>query len=268
MFKFVVIASLAALAFGGELPTPHDFITGIHDPENVKNTGYFQNFIIGGNTASPGQFPYQASFRLNSNAHFCGGIVANNRWIVSAAHCTISFTIDEIFVVLGAHSRLYGGVNYQLEQIINHQQYDTVTIANDVSVVKTTEAIVFNNLIQPIALGSSFIDGGVSAVLSGWGITYLPESRTADLQYLHVQTWTNANCRDAIGDNSDFIVYDHKICAGGVVGQGACIADSGGPLTVGNAAIGIASWGIPCAIGFPDVYDRVASHRNWIIEHF
>ncbi|GAB0090786.1 Peptidase S1, PA clan [Sergentomyia squamirostris] len=44
-------------------------------------------------------------------------------------------------------------------------------------------------------------------------------------------------------------------------------ADSGGPLALGNAVIGIVSWGIPCARGFPDAYDRVASHRSWFLQH-
>uniref|UniRef100_A0A1B0DFH7 Uncharacterized protein n=1 Tax=Phlebotomus papatasi TaxID=29031 RepID=A0A1B0DFH7_PHLPP len=268
MFKFVIIASLAAVAFASELPTPHDFINGVYNLENELGiTEYLESFVVGGNTASPGQFPYQASLRTSGNAHFCGGILANNRWVVSAAHCTVGRTPGGTIVVLGAHSRTTGGSSFPLTRIVNHQQYNPNTIANDVSVVQTTNAIVFNNLIQPIPLGSAFVGGGVTAVLSGWGLTSSPGSLAANLQFLHVQTLTNANCRNNIGGNGH-MVFDHKICAGGVVGQGACTADSGGPLAAGNTAIGIVSWGIPCARGFPDVYDRVSSHRNWIIGQF
>lgn len=43
------------------------------------------------------------------------------------------------------------------------------------------------------------------------------------------------------------------------------MGDSGGPLASGSTVIGLVSWGIACALGVPDVYARVSSHRNWII---
>ncbi|XP_055692564.1 trypsin alpha-3-like [Lutzomyia longipalpis] len=268
MIKFFILTTLAVAALGSDLPTPHDFISAVwHLQNEVGVTEYAENFIVGGNTASPGQFPYQASLRTSANAHFCGGSIANNRWIVSAAHCTVGRTTGNTIVVLGAHSRTAGGTTHQLSRIVNHPQYNANTIANDVSVVQTANAIVFTNLIQPIPLGSNHIGGGVTAVASGWGLTSSPGSLAANLQFVHVQTLTNANCRNNIGGNGA-LVFDHKICAGGVVGQGVCTADSGGPLAAGNTCIGIVSWGIPCARGFPDVYDRVSSHRNWIVGHF
>ncbi|XP_059608386.1 trypsin alpha-3-like [Phlebotomus argentipes] len=271
MIKFFVLSTLAAVAFGSvtpDYPGPHDFINAVQDLQNeVGITEYFDNFVVGGSTASPGQFPYQVSLRTSANAHFCGGILANNRWIVSAAHCTVGRTTGGTIVVLGAHSRTTGGTSFGLTRIVNHPQYNANTIANDVSVVQTTNNIGFTQLIQSIPLGSAFVGGGVTAVASGWGLTSSPGSLAANLQFVNVQTHTNANCRNNIGGNGN-LIFDHKICAGGVVGQGVCTADSGGPLAVGNSAIGVVSWGIPCARGFPDVYDRISSHRNWIIGHF
>lgn len=47
-----------------------------------------------------------------------------------------------------------------------------------------------------------------------------------------------------------------------------CMGDSGGPLVVGTGGgrtvIGAVSWGIACAVGSPDVFARVSSHRPWI----
>lgn len=251
-----------------DLPTPHDFVDAVGRLQREEGvTEYFDSRIVGGSTASPGQFPYQASVRTTGNAHFCGGFVANNRWVVSAAHCTIGRTTGNTIVVLGAHSRTTGGTSFSLSNIVNHPDYHAPTIAWDVSVVQTANGISFTNLIQPIPLGSEFIGGGVTAVVSGWGLTSSPGSLAANLQYVHVQTWENPACRTALGASGD-MVFDHKICAGGVEGQGVCSADSGGPLAVGNSAIGIVSWGVPCARGFPDGYDRVSYHRAWILDQF
>ncbi|GAB0098107.1 Peptidase S1, PA clan [Sergentomyia squamirostris] len=76
---------------------------------------------------------------------------------------------------------------------------------------------------------------------------------------------TNADCRNRHTANNRPMVFDHKICTFTRTGQGICMGDSGGPLVIGSNVIGIPSWVIPCARGFPDVYDRVSSHRNWII---
>lgn len=250
-----------------DLPTPHDFVNYVELYKNEQGiTPNFGNRIVGGATASPGQFPYQVSLRTPANAHFCGGSIINNHWILSAAHCTINRNIDNTVIVAGAHSRLSGGVTFPLADIINHPDYHAPTIAWDVCVLRTTSAISYNNLISPIALGSHFVAGGVMAVVSGWGLLSSPGSLANELQFVHVQTWNNPACVTALGASGS-MVFDHKICAGGIEGQGVCSADSGGPLVVGNYQVGVVSWGVPCARGFPDGYDRVQSHFEWIMRY-
>jgi secreted trypsin-like serine protease len=55
--------------------------------QDATETEEFQQWsgrIVGGNTATPGQFPYQASMRSLANSHFCGGSLINRRWVVCA----------------------------------------------------------------------------------------------------------------------------------------------------------------------------------------
>lgn len=46
------------------------------------------DFIIGGNDALIGQFPWMASIRVGPNrSHGCGGGILNQNWVLTAAHC-------------------------------------------------------------------------------------------------------------------------------------------------------------------------------------
>lgn len=47
-------------------------------------------------------------------------------------------------------------------------------------------------------------------------------------------------------------------------GQGVCDMDNGGPLVLEGSIIGISSWKVPCALGYPDTFTRVANFRDWI----
>lgn len=85
------------------------------------------------------------------------------------------------------------------------------------------------------------------------------------MQFLDTTIISNDDCRAAHAPLGwDVFVFDHKICTYTQAGEGTCFGDSGSPLTSGGYAVGIASWVNPCAVGYPDVYDRVSSHYQWI----
>jgi len=254
MLKLVISLCLVALALGATIPEKPFVI----DPE-------WSGRIVGGSTAAANQFRYQASLRGSAATagHFCGGTLVSNRWVVSAAHCTISRTAANTRVVLGAHSRTTGGTSFTLAQLRNHQNYNGNTLANDICMLQTAATVGTTAAIAPAALGSAFVNTG-AAVASGWGQTSHPGSAAANLQFLNVAVITLADCRarHTVGNRAS--VHDNTICTLSPSGQGMCMGDSGGPLNQGNTVIGAVSWGIACANGFPDVFARISTHRAWI----
>lgn len=61
-------------------------------------------------------------------------------------------------------------------------------------------------------------------------------------------------------------VTNTNVCTLNTIGEGACFGDSGSPLAFNNEQIGIVSFGMPCAKGYPDVYTNVPAFKKWISE--
>ncbi|XP_055622119.1 chymotrypsin-2-like [Toxorhynchites rutilus septentrionalis] len=225
--------------------------------------------LVGGSHAAPGQFPYQASLRSSGDAHFCGGSIISSRWVLSADHCTVGRSPANTRVVVGTHQLNSGGIMHQVSRIVNHGQYNSNTMTNDVSVVQTASTITFNNMVQSIPLGSANINTASGAVISGWGQLGANVGIPNNLQFLRkniIIIISLADCRSRHGGNAAF-VHANTICSLAPAGQGICMGDSGGPLVFNGAVHGIASWVIPCGRGFPDVYARVSSHITWIMNN-
>lgn len=137
-------------------------------------------------------------------------------------------------------------------------------MAYDISLVNTAVAIAFNTYVKAIPLTITYSGIGNSAVVSGWGRTSETGPVADTLQYLNVQTMTNADCRNRHTASNAAKVFDYKICTSSPVNTGTCFGDSGGALVVNGAAVGVVSWGVGCGTSAPDVYERVFSHRLWI----
>lgn len=124
---------------------------------------------------------------------------------------------------------------------------------------------ITNDQVSVIPLGSIFIGAGVNAVVSGWGQTSNPGSLANTLQWASLTTLSNADCRSRLAPSNAARVFESNICTFSRAGQGICNGDGGGPLVSNGQLIGAVSWGIPCAIGSPDVYSRISSYRAWMM---
>lgn len=154
--------------------------------------------------------------------------------------------------------------------IIIHPDYDSFAISSDVSVVQTVDKMIFSSIVQPIRLGEEYSDGGLASIASGWGQTTNPGNSPDQLQYLQLDTLSRDDCREhhnSTGNHNDQFIFESTLCTFTIEGEGICFGDSGGPLTYNNSVIGIASWVIPCAVGWPDQWVRVSYFIDWILSN-
>ncbi|XP_069505706.1 transmembrane protease serine 9 [Ambystoma mexicanum] len=231
--------------------------------------------IVGGSDAGKGEFPWQISLREN-NEHFCGAMIINEKWLVSAAHCFNDFHNPAVWMAFAGTTTLSGTdrstVKATIKQIIKHPSYNPDTADYDVAVLELDTPLVFNKYIQPICLPSPahVFPTGKPCIITGWG--YLKEDNLVKPEILQKATVSLLDQEVCSG------LYRHAItpqmmCAGYLHGKvDSCQGDSGGPLVCEEPSgkfflAGIVSWGVGCAEARrPGVYTRVTKVRNWILD--
>lgn len=128
------------------------------------------NRIAGGNTAPLGAFPFQVSLRHTTNSHFCGGSLISERWVLSAASCVYNKLPNQILIVVGADS-IWDGSIYGCEIITRHERFDSVTLANDIAVLKTSRDVLNSTYVEPTFYYRYTTACNLAQVTSGWGDT-------------------------------------------------------------------------------------------------
>ena len=231
---------------------------------------------MGGTPAKLGEFGWQAGLvRPGGTRTFCGGNLINNKYVLTAAHCTEGSSPSDIQVLLGDLNigvTDNGERRFSLLRIINHPNYNVnVGVGGgwDYSLLELIGEVTFSDTISPVCLpqaGETYADA--PAIASGYGRVGANQPQSNILLYVEVDVWSRARC-----DTAWRGLTDTMICAGGSPegGKSVCNGDSGGPLVTENSdtgsfeLIGVVSFGSPCAKpNVPDVYARVTEVLPWI----
>uniref|UniRef100_A0A182QP48 Peptidase S1 domain-containing protein n=1 Tax=Anopheles farauti TaxID=69004 RepID=A0A182QP48_9DIPT len=225
----------------------------------------WQGRIVGGMDAVTGQFPYQVSLTSRQKLHFCGGAIIGDRWILTAAHCLTDRKPEAVIAVVGALTHARGGKNFDVQQFILHPNFNQWTQQNDIAIVRTRLSFQFNTIVFPVKMARDYTPANRAVLASGWGMKSMSVPIPADhLQYVALRTIGNEECSQRFVNLKNREVTASNLCTYSRNAQGTCMGDSGGPLVNDGELVGLVSWGIPCAVGYPDVYVRVASYRAWI----
>lgn len=219
--------------------------------------------IVGGDRIPIEQVPYMVSVQRDGQ-HYCGGVIANEVTIFTAAHC-VGWELDRYSVRAGTNSTKSGGQVRKVVRKFQHFDYDVFTFDYDIGVLKLDEPLVYGVAVQPVQFAErrAALPVGELALITGWGTEEFGNATYPELlRGVEVPVNTENECRAAYRH-----VTSRMMCAGGEEGKDACQADSGGPLVWNGVHIGIASHGKDCALkGFPGVYTRTSAVRDFIDE--
>lgn len=224
--------------------------------------------IAGGIDAREGQFPYQVSLRDQRQNHFCGGAILNARWIITAASCAQGKVAADIMAMVGSKSLSRGGSYHQVDRVVVHPNFAEEQLLNDVAVMRVRSPIVMNPDTMAVMMANYHTSIAYGALVSGWGRRGIDQPQFPDwLQYVPTTIITNTECEARFESPYNGRITDAVLCSASPEGQGICLGDAGGPLVHSGQLQGIVSWGIPCGMGYPDVYARVSVHRAWALVH-
>lgn len=241
--------------------------------------------IVGGSTASAGDFPWQVALIGDIDdpfqSQFCGASLIDEQWILTAAHCYDSAN-PGVYVAVGfldldlAKSAVYG----YSETWVIHPQYNDTTLDNDIALIQLDTPLDLSAcgancaLITPVTTANepTVANVGAQATVSGWGNMAAsgdPDDWADELQYarLNIMACTETPSLYESGD-----VTSNMFCAGvEAFDKDSCQGDSGGPIVVrdnsgtGYLQAGVVSWGNGCAVnGYPGVYTRLSQYTAWL----
>ncbi|XP_029212153.2 CUB and peptidase domain-containing protein 2-like [Acropora millepora] len=234
--------------------------------------------IVGGTTAQPGDWPWQAMLKRPRGSSFCGGTLIAPQWVLTAAHCVTRKWPSDFRVRMGAHMKNgndpEGEQDFEIERIIKHESYNKKPYRNsyDIALLKLSTPAQLNKRVALACLPDTSVELPIDDLskkcwITGWGTLQSGGTSPKVLMQAQVPLVSKDRCL-----KSYHKLHDSMLCAGyDEGGVDTCQGDSGGPLVCkynGKWHVeGATSWGYKCASkGYFGVYAKVRYVLSWINE--
>lgn len=217
--------------------------------ENIKDVG---QYIVNGDTAKQGAWPWQIYYTIDGNFG-CGGSILNANWILTAAHCVYNggkaLNTNRLTVYAGSVNGLWtSDSNKQrlyVDRVIIHPQNDNYYLRYDFALMHLSYSVYWTDTARPICLPSANnpLEEYKLCVTTGFGRLAYDKNPASVLMQGRMNLMPS---KDKCVDNllsmtssisryefNQLIDYSNMICAGQTpttYGVNICHGDSGGPL--------------------------------------
>lgn len=226
--------------------------------------------IVGGTPSEKGRYPYLATLVTDDDELVCGGTLISASFVLTAAHCA-GFA-SKVYIGRNRLDNPRGSKTIQIEKEIPYRKYNEKTEDGDYMLLKLAEEV--SDVVFPsLSLKSFTSDFTIKTLLTtmGFGDTSFEGKISKTLLEVALNFVPQRMC-EKIFATVESEITEKMLCAGSLEEKDACQGDSGGPLVLKglkpkqDVVVGIVSWGIGCADGYPGVYSRVSEANKWIIK--
>lgn len=114
---------------------------------------------------------FRSAVSISYQSHdICSGVILNKRWIITSANCVQNLLNDtELLISYGSVDRNAAErTNVASEKIVLHPKFDSISLVNNVALIKTQDDINFNNGVEPAKLPTSNTFEDEKAYTVGW----------------------------------------------------------------------------------------------------
>ncbi|XP_045129245.1 trypsin-1-like [Portunus trituberculatus] len=253
--------------------------------------GIAASFAVGSERADLNAWPWMALIgeqRGGNKNWFCGGVLINEQWILTALHCFFFKKADVVRLGEDDHMDDNDGALHQdfgVAEMIMYPGYTHPEEYHDLALLRLSSRveILVKNFIIPVCLPwgeESEVDiTEQTATLIGYGDTVSGGLPTTFLQQVNVTVFSSAKCDSSYSILPKYNtswprgIGEETLCAGDLDGgKDACQGDSGGPLVTRNKTgryvlAGIVSQGNGCGTkNFPGLYGntRYPPYLAWV----
>ncbi|XP_061755247.1 coagulation factor VII-like [Nerophis ophidion] len=239
--------------------------------------------IVGGDTALPGEVPWQVALMSRSASLqvaevFCGGSLLSDVWVITAAHCLVQAKKAGLpfFVRAGEHDVFVSEGperDHAVAEEHVHPSYDyqESPYNHDVALLKLAAPVELSPHRLPICFGpkdftKNLLQDSAGSLVSGWGLINSGGPQASKLQKVELPFVSRSKCMES----SRLKVTRFMFCAGfQSQRRDSCQGDSGGPHATKFRdtwfLTGIVSWGEGCAKdGKYGIYTRLSRYYQWI----
>ncbi|ELK37890.1 Kallikrein-7 [Myotis davidii] len=217
--------------------------------------------IINGVVCPRGSHPWQVAL-YDNNKFQCAGVLVNQQWVLTVAHCHQS----EYIVQMGSDLLVDGRAQrIRATESFVHPRFINGTNDHDIMLVKMRNPATLSPTVNTIDLPSSCKGRGTSCTVSGWGITTMDAAakKSSELMCSNVNIISYQECKQSYRP----LLKKYMLCTAPRDGlSNSCKGDSGNPLICEGSLQGLVSAGyIPCTLPFkPVIYTRICMYRKWL----
>lgn len=114
---------------------------------------------------TPAQNFLSAVAIVTGSKHICSGVILDEHWVITTAHCIVKYTKEELQV------RYYNDghqISSDIEAIVLNPGYQHKRLINNIALIKVKTEFDFNSVVQPAKLPTVETEEDEPAYAIGW----------------------------------------------------------------------------------------------------